>query len=136
MFLELHDKSKLKVAIIVSVSLNTTAQSAQYLRSKRAFLFSIVNPAGLGPVKLHVKPHKLDKALRRDPTAGPIFGENDLYIGDYSHGSAVSFSDLGHAYDLPNNTFEAGSLDARTFLAGSYKFIPDNIEVFGYAGMY
>lgn len=73
--------------------------------------------------------------MRRDPDAGPIFGENDLYIGNHIDGSAVSFSDLGHAYELPDNSFEVGSLDARTFLAGSYKFIPDNIEVFHYFGM-
>ena len=95
----------------------------------------MVNPFGIGPVKLEVRPHKYDKAVRHDPGSGPVFGENDLYIGHHADASAVSFTDLGHAYELPNDTFVAGSLDARTFLAGSYHFIPDNIEVFYYHGM-
>ena len=65
-----------------------------------------------------------------------MFGENDLHIGNYADVSAVSFSDLGHAYKLPTDSFEAGSVDARTFLAGSYRFIPDNIEVFYYQGIH
>lgn len=104
--------------------------------SARSFLFSIVNPAGIGPVKLNVRPEKTDKALRQDPQSGPIFGENDLYIGDNADQSAVSFSDLGRAYELPNNSFGAGTLDARKFLAGSYKFIVDDFEVFRYSGKF
>lgn len=99
--------------------------------SARSFLFSIVNPAGLGPVKLNIRPEKTDKALRQDPQSGPVFGENDLYIGDNADQSAVSFSDLGRAYEVPIN-----SLDARKFFAGSYKFIPDDIEVFHYGGKF
>lgn len=108
--------------------------TAQYLWNRRSFLFSIVNPAGLEPVKLDIRPGKTDKALWEDPQAGPVFGENDLYIGDNALQSAVSFSDLGHAYELPNSSFGAGTSDARTFLAGSYYFIPDEIEVFRYNG--
>lgn len=104
--------------------------------STRSFLFSIVNSAGLGPVKLDLKPDKTDKALRQDPQSGPVFGENDLYIGDNADQSAVSFSDLGHAYELPNNSLGAGTVDARKFLAGSYKFIVDDIEVFYYGGKF
>ncbi|KAJ7326511.1 hypothetical protein OS493_027455 [Desmophyllum pertusum] len=81
--------------------------TAQYLWNRRSFLFSIVNPAGLEPVKLDIRPGKTDKALWEDPQAGPVFGENDLYIGDNALQSAVSFSDLGHAYELPNSSFGA-----------------------------
>jgi len=104
--------------------------------SARSFLFSIVNPAGIGPVKLNIRPEKTDKALRQDPQSGPVFGENDLYIGDSADQSAVSFSDLGYAYELPDNPFGAGTLDARKFFAGSYKFIVDDIEVFRYVGKF
>ncbi|XP_074627543.1 uncharacterized protein LOC141885641 [Acropora palmata] len=103
-----------------------------YLPSRTTFLFSLVNPAGLGPVKLDVKQDKFDKALRNVREAGPVFGEGDLYIGNHIDGSAVSFSDLGHAYKLPNESFVLGSEEARTFFAGSYKFVPDNVEVFYY----
>ena len=95
-------------------------------------MFSLVNPAGIEPVKLDIKRNKTDKALRQDSQAGPVFGENDLYIGNNADQSAVSFSDLGHAYELPNISLEAGTFNARTFLAGSYRFIPDDIEVFHY----
>ena len=104
--------------------------------SARSFLFSIVNPAGIGPVKLNIRPEKTDKALRQDPQAGPVFGENDLYIGDGADQSAVSFSDLGRAYELPHNPLGAAALDARKFFAGSYKFIVDDIEVFYYTGKF
>ena len=108
----------------------------EQLWSARSFLFSIVNPAGIGPVKLNIRPEKTDKALRQDPQSGPIFGENDLYIGDKADQSAVSFSDLGRAYELPNNPLGAGTLDARKFFAGSYKFVVDDIEVFQYGGKF
>ena len=104
--------------------------------SARSFLFSIVNPTGIGPVKLNIRPEKHDKALRQDPQKGPVFGENDLYIGDNANQSAVSFSDLGRAYELPDNPSGAGTLDARKFFAGSYKFIVDDIEVFYYSGKF
>ena len=95
-------------------------------------MFSLVNPAGLQPVKLDIKPDKFDKALLQDPQAGPVFGENDVFIGNNADQSAVSFSDLGHAYELPSVSYQAGTISARRFLAGSYKFIPDDIEVFFY----
>lgn len=121
-----------------ALNFETTETTAQHqdLWSSRSFLFSIVNSAGLGPVKLDLKPEKFGKALRQDPQSGPVFGENDLYIGNNADQSTVSFSDLGHAYELPNNSFDAGTLDARKFLAGSYKFIPDDIEVFYYGGKF
>lgn len=99
--------------------------------SARSFLFSIVNPAGIGPVRLNIRPENTDKALRQDPQLGPVFGENDLYIGDNANETAVSFSDLGRAYELPDNL-----LDARKFFAGSYKFMVDDIEVFYYSGKF
>ena len=110
--------------------------SKEYLSSSKAFLFSLVNPAGLDPVKLDVRRDKFDKALRNIKEAGPVFGEGDLYIGNHIDGSAVSFSDLGHAYKLPNESFVVGSEEARTFFAGSYKFVPDNVEVFYYHGKF
>lgn len=125
-----------KILSELAIHFKTTGVSAQQqdLWSSRSFLFSIENSAGLGPVKLALKPDKTGKALRQDPQSGPVFGENDLYIGDNADQSPVSFSDLGHAYELPNNSFDAGRLDARKFLAGSYRFIPDEIEVFYYTG--
>lgn len=110
-----------------------TVGSSQYLWSRRAFLFSLVNPTGSQPLKLDVKPDKADKALLQDPQAGPVFGENDLFIGNNSDQSAVSFSDLGHAYELPSISHQAGTSSARRFFAGTYRFIPDDIEVFSYS---
>ena len=87
-------------------------------------------------MKLDVRQDKFDKALRNVREAGPVFGEGDLYIGNHIDGSAVSFSDLGHAYKLPNESFVLGSEEARTFFARSYKFVPDNVEVFYYHGRF
>ena len=124
------------IATEFGVHFKTAGTTVEQLWSARSFLFSIVNPAGIGPVKLNIRPEKTDKALRQDPKSGPIFGENDLYIGDKADQSAVSFSDLGRAYELPNNPSGSGTLDARKFFAGSYKFIVDDIEVFQYNGKF
>lgn len=106
----------------------------QAMSSEFAFLFSLINPEGCPPFKLKIKPGFTSKAAQSNSHSGPVFGLNDLYLGD------VFFSDLGQAYDLSNISCIVSSNGtniqerARHLLAGSYYFVPDEIEVFEYVG--
>jgi len=60
-------------------------------------------------------------------TYGPTFGGgHDFYIANYRSGS---HSNLGYTYNPPTG-YSYGSSFAQSFLAGSYKFLPDEVEVF------
>ena len=74
---------------------------------------------------MKIKPDEMSRAIFMDPNFGPLFGCNwgDIEIqSDYGH------SDLGSSYNHPQYPY--GSIEAKTFLAGSYKFQVKEIEVF------
>ena len=81
---------------------------------------------------MDVKLSQRDVAASSNQSTGPIFGMNDLHIGDKANVGLRSFSDLGRGFQLSRHS--ASSVEARNFLAGSYYFIPDDIEVFSYEG--
>jgi hypothetical protein len=56
------------------------------------------------------------------------FGE-DIRISDHSNKNTLSYSDLGHTCELPTG-LKYGSNEAKYFLAGSYNFLVEEIEVF------
>ena len=66
-----------------------------------------------------------------DPTYGPSFGGgHDIHISDNADTSPPnSYAKLGYSYPLPQGysyeTYQASSL-----LAGSMKFIPNEVEVY------
>ena len=91
----------------------------------KAFLFSIVNPHGLGPTKMpinisHVKGFYCDSGL------GPTFGgHRDLQIISGNGNRNISgYSHLGLSFDAPPG-------QQATFLTGMKKFIVTDYEVFG-----
>jgi hypothetical protein len=93
--------------------------------SSRAFLFSIVNPAGLAPMKLPLTGERNNAAVYCYPTCGPLFGGgHDLCIHDNCNTVKKSYSLLGRSYTLPPGQ------DRKTFLAGSQYFRVAEIEVF------
>jgi hypothetical protein len=98
--------------------------SSYNFTSSRAFLFSIVNPAGLAPMKLPLTGKKNDYAMYFNSSFGPFFGSSDITICDNCNTEKESFSRLGHTYTLPPGQ------DSRTFLAGSEYFLVAEIEVF------
>ena len=58
---------------------------------------------------------------------GPTFGGgHDFYICSNSNGSNSSYSNLHYTYECPPN------VTANTFLAGSYNFYVNELEVFVY----
>jgi len=94
-----------------------------------AFLFSLVNTQGMGPVKMEV--------LSQDKAAiccyrgyGPTFGKGDLHVADSADDEEDdgSYSTLGVSYGSPPD-----GLSRLTFLAGSNTFIPSEVEVYGLA---
>jgi hypothetical protein len=58
---------------------------------------------------------------------GPTFGE-DICIANNPKTTMNSYSDLGSDYKHPQYAFE--TIEAQLFLAGSYEFQLDEIEVY------
>ena len=98
-----------------------------------AFLFSLVNKPGWVPVKL---PQTGKYSSYRShsiydyPSYGPTFGgTHGIYISNYASSNRNSHSNLGYTYSPPSG-YSYRSTFARTFLAGSHKFTPDEVETF------
>lgn len=98
-----------------------------YQKDSKAFLFSLVNKPGWAPVKLLQTGYLsgLQKSVYFYYYSGPKFGESDISISAPSS-NRESFSDLG-SYG-PYGWY--GSTLARTFLAGTYRFDPSEVETF------
>jgi hypothetical protein len=93
--------------------------------SSRAFLFSIVNPAGLAPMKLPLTGEWNKCAIGCSFACGPVFGSgSDLCIRDNCNTVKESYSYLRGSYTLPPGQ------NKMTFLAGSEFFLVAEIEVF------
>ena len=104
-------------------------QSGTWKSDPKSFLFSLVN-------KDH-EPIKMDFVNFNDnllscfchASYGPTFGHGcDLYVADAANLNDNSCSNLGFHYKHPK--YEFGTKEAKEFLAGSYKFIIDEIEIY------
>ena len=104
--------------------LSSTAQG-EYLPCNEAFLFSMVNPQGLGPTKLPLVKHH-EYAMYCDSSLGPTFGGgHDLHTGENADKTASSYNHLGYSYECPPG--QHGS-----FFTGVRNFIVTNYEVYGF----
>ena len=56
-------------------------------------------------------------------------GGHDLYLCDNANTTNSSYSNLGHTYKPPNG-ITYSSTEANNFLAGSYNFMVDEIEIY------
>jgi len=57
---------------------------------------------------------------------GPTFGAGpDIYIANNVNSNTKSYTGFGNSYSVPS-----GVQDKTTILAGTYKFTPDEVEVF------
>ena len=113
-------------------SLIGSRNSWQY--DSKAFLFSLVNEPGWAPVKLpQTGKYSSSRtySMYSGSSYGPIFGAgNDIYLSNRASFGTSSYSNLGHTYYDPPRGNGYGTTFARTFLAGSYRFTPDEIETF------
>ena len=106
--------------------------SNKYQYDSKAFLFSLVNKPGWAPVKLPQtrKYSSGQHSIRFDSSYGPTFGGGyDIHISNYASSNSNSYSNLGYTYSPPSG-HSYSSTFAETFLAGTYKFTPDEIETF------
>ena len=61
---------------------------------------------------------------------GPTFGGgHDIHIHSYASSNSYSYSSLGYTYSPPSG-YSYSSTFARTFLAGTNYFTPDEVETF------
>ncbi|KAL9963166.1 hypothetical protein ACROYT_G032341 [Oculina patagonica] len=99
-----------------------------YHYDSSAFLFSLVNKPGLQPLKLNQNGEgdNRETSIYSCSYYLPVFGAgNDFTLGNTGPGQ----SNLGYTYGPPTG-YSFGSSEARSFLAGSYNFKPDEAEVF------
>jgi hypothetical protein len=100
----------------------------EFKTDPNAFLFSLTNKDNK-PLKLKIDPNRPQSAIYCNSSCGPSFGGGyDIFISDYANTTIKSRSGLGSSYKHTQYTF--GTNRAKTFLAGSYKFQLDEIEVF------
>jgi hypothetical protein len=91
-----------------------------------AFIFSLTNKDNK-PLKMEINPNRHQCAIFCHSSCGPIFGI-DICIADNANTTMDSCSCLGFAYKHPQ--YEYGTNEAETFMAGSYNFQLDEIEVY------
>ena len=97
-------------------------------------MFSLVNKPGWAPVKFNqtgkYSYHRSHSTYSCN-NLGPIFGGVEENYDDLKLDRVrdSSYSDLGYTYGPPSGYIYASD-SARTFLAGSYLFNPDEIETF------
>ncbi len=77
---------------------------------------------------MQVDPNQHQYAIQCNLSSGPIFGWGDIAIADNANTTMDSFSNLGDCYSHPQ--YVLGTNEAESFLAGSYKFQLDEIEVY------
>ena len=88
-----------------------------------SFIFSLRNKEGLAPFKSMVT--NPSKAIYRSSSYGPIFGWSDIRIANNATSNINSYTNFGHSYSVPSGVKYRGII-----LAGTYKFTPDDWEMF------
>ena len=114
------------------VSFLLASGSWRYQYDSKAFLFSLVNKPGWAPVKLSQSGQYSSSkySICFYSSYGPTFGGGyDIKIDTYASSNSNSYSNLGYTYSPPSG-YSRGSTFARTFLTGTYKFTPDEVETF------
>ena len=96
-----------------------------YKNDPNALLFSLVNREDNPLLMKCIDP---SKAIFCSPENLPVFGRRDLVIRSNSNISNESYSNLGSSFKHPEHAYQSN--EARSFLAGNYKFQTVEIEVF------
>ncbi|XP_073251887.1 uncharacterized protein, partial [Porites lutea] len=114
-------------------SISWASGSGRHQYDSKAFLFSLVNKPGWAPVKLsqsgEFSSYRAHFIYFRS-TYGPTFGNGyDINIKNYASSNSNSYSNLGYTYSPPSG-YSYGSTLAQSFLAGSRRFTPDEVETF------
>jgi hypothetical protein len=103
--------------------------SGNYRHDLNSFIFSLNNINNNNNQRFKLKWSKNNYSIYCANNCGPTFGAgNDLHIADKSNSNTDSYSNIGKSYTHSNLVY--GSNEARTFLAGSFNFQVEEIEVF------
>jgi len=102
------------------------ASCACYSSTSNSFIYSLKDKEGLAPFKSRIvdPPHAIYSRIDR----GPSFGlGHDLHISNNANSELTSYTHWKNSryYSLPSGIVESDSN-----LAGTYKFTPDDYEVF------
>ena len=103
-----------------------------YRYDSAAFLFSLVNKPGWQPLKLDQTGQYSQgrQSIYSCSIYGPTFGGGlDVFIASNASSNTNSYTNLGSTYSSPSG-YSRGSSFTKSFLAGSYQFQPDEVEVF------
>ncbi|KXJ12829.1 hypothetical protein AC249_AIPGENE8806 [Exaiptasia diaphana] len=101
-----------------------------YVTSSKSFLFSLYNTNGYQPIMFNLTGQYNHTAIFGDDAYGPTFGyPHDIYIANLARSSTNSYT-LPGSYQPPVGCSYNNQC---TFMAGTYNFKPDDIEVFYYA---
>ena len=103
-----------------------------YQYSSKAFLFSLVNKPGWAPLKLPQtgKYSSIRSSIHSCSSSGPAFGGgHDISIKNHASSNTNSYTNLGYTFSPPSG-HSYGSSFTESFLAGSYTFQPNEVEVF------
>ena len=104
----------------------------QGAQSQLAFLFSLVNPFGVGPVRIPTEENQSGCSIVCGSKYGPTFRldfktdfmQNFLYISDNANASPSSYCSLFGKFSCPEG--KPGDL----FFTGTKNFTVDDYEVF------
>jgi len=100
----------------------------KYKLDPDAFLFSLTNRDSQ-PIKMKINPNEHRHAIYSQNRCGPTFGfGHDINIADNANTTWDSYSDLGKSYLHPQYAYQTNK--AQDFLAGSFQFQLDEIEVY------
>ena len=91
-----------------------------------SFIFSLTNKDNR-PLKIKIDSNRHKYAICCNSSFGPKFGD-DIHIANNANSTMDSFSNLGSTYKHPQYAY--GTNEAATFLAGSFEFQLDEIEVY------
>ena len=91
-------------------------------------MFSLENHYHKDPVKMTITRND-GNAIYNNYGYGPTFGGHDIYIANGAGSNTNSYSNLGYTYQVPYG-YSYSSNQAKSFLAGGYKFLPSEMEVF------
>jgi hypothetical protein len=108
----------------------TWSSLIQYKYDPNAFIFSLTNKENQ-PCKMVTS--NVDRSIRCSPYYGPSFGSgcengSDIFITFDANVRDNSYTFLGGTYK--HAKYERGSTEVQSFLAGSYRFRLEEIEVF------
>ena len=90
--------------------------------TRKAFIFSISNKEELDPFVVEVR--RPDGAIYRSSDYGPVFGI-DIIIVNNANSKSDSIARFAYYYPAP-----AAVQNRYTILAGTFRFSPDEVEVF------